>query len=449
MKQAVDWKFYDRLNELHSPFERDPRPLETLTEAIIPGCEEDGTSKSNPLPPAHPRLTQPDRQLSESSYVVGTKILLPHRNSNLVSNQLNVNTIMFKAKCTAVEARNLSHAFAILDATPKMVNTYCSQVRERGTETILDYLYRYLIGIVDVEAEPREHTGVDEKEPWEDEPVVAGEKLPGIFGKAGICEDVPLNETEISFLSEDEKLDAYFAALPQGPRAVIVGDKLVWPQADENGNFLIPTPCEDDCEDDIESWDLEPEEDKTTGSTIGYHIVEDLNEWQDKVAAIQRNSDPDVAEWFQFNLPNEEKCNTSEVINSAFDQHCSWESLQPVWYKGLLEEVREANPETIKEIGQKLHNGIEERCYANCSKSQLSVLWTEWKSRKAGLLPRHLGITTRAMLKKIAQANGHLGAVGIWLHKIQNGEIKVSMPPNDIEWGIIWQKYFEAKEAHV
>lgn len=434
MRQAVDWKFYDRLNETHSTFDRDPRPLETLTEAIIPGYEDDGTSKSDPLPPHHPRLTQPDRQLSESSYISGTKILLPHRASSSIPNHLRTMVIMAKCKCTANEARNLADAFAILDATPKIVDTYCSQVRERGAEAVLDYLYRYLIAIVDVEAEPREHTEIDEKEPWENETVIAGEKLPGIFGKAGICEDVYPEEEE---LTKKET---------QGPMAIARGDRLIWPTVDENEDIL------EACEDDIESWNLEPEDikledSKTTGSTIGYHVVEDLTEWQDKIAVIQRHADPDIAEWFQF-LPAEEKCNTSEVINDAFDKYCSWEALQPVWYKNLLEEVREADLEMLKEIGQKLYNSIEEKYYANCSKSQLSVLWTEWKSRKAGILPQHLGITTRALLKKIAQANGHLGAVGIWLHKVQNGEVKVAKAPNKIEWGIIWKSYFEAKEAH-
>lgn len=433
MKQTLDWKFYDIQNEVPSIFDRDPRPLETLVEAITPGFEDDGTSKSDPLPPHFPRLTQPDRQLSESSYVIGTKILMPHRNTNSIPNHLQTRTIMAKGKCSAEEARNLADAFAILDATQKMVNTYCNQVRERGADSVLDYLWRYLISIVEVEAEPREHTGIDEQEPWENETVIAGEKLPGIFGKAGICEDV---------YPEKEEFDRKEA---QGPMAVIQGNKIIWPQADEDGDFLIPTPCEDD----VESYDLEPEDNKITGSTVGYHIVEDLNEWQNKIAAIQRHADPDTAEWFQFNLPNEEKNNRSEVINNAFDEYCSWEALQPGWFKELLEEVRGADSDMLKEIGQKLHDKDDKAHYVKCSKPQLSVLWTEWKSRKACLLPKHLGITTRAMLKKIASADGHLGAVGVWLHKIQNQEIKVAKPPNKVEWGVIWKKYFEAKEAHV
>jgi len=422
----TDFRLYDVLGENWDFDFRDPREIQELAEVAAPGFESitSGTRKvykpnrmwefwlddlarvsgisetlldlqnhnlslSNPLPPYRPRLTQRDREINESCIVRGCKILWPHIDQGSIPAHLQVRTIMAKAKCTAREAAQIADSAAILDSTPGMVNTFCRWARVRGAQRLLDYLYPLVLAVVEVESP------LEEKESWESEPVVAGEKLTGIFGEAGICEDVPVDDYE-------------------------------------NADF---------------DWDWTPEEPepKGNGDTVAYHVLEDLNEWQEKVASIQKQAPEHVAEWFQFHLPDHEKHNDSEIINGVFERYCSWEALQPGWYRRLLTRLRSLdNLDNLSELGKEVHAG-----QPALSRDQAGVFWTEYNRAKARLESKiKLGRTARAFIKRIIKADGNLASLGAWLYKVQQGRVKVCNPPQDREWTLIWKAYHDVKEVH-
>lgn len=344
MRNALDWKFYDNQNEDHRAH-RDPRPLENLEEVISPEPDEDGNIQSHPLPPHHPRLTELDRQIFESCAVSGPKILWPHVNGNSIPRHLTIQYIMKKANCSAEQAREIADEAALLDATPTMVDEFCRWARVKGAGNLIDYLYPMALTVVEVEDSEQEEPG------WFYEPTVAGKKLPGIQGEAGICEDI---ETDI------------------------------------NPDYL-----------DF-SW--EPvEKSEGTPATIGYHVLEDFNS----------------------------------------EEGVPWIDRQPKEFQALVGKIqRSKNLDQLGELGRDIYES------KTWNHAQTSVLWTEYSSRKS-YLERQIPLTctTRSLIDKIANADGHLGSVGIYLHKVQAGEIKVFPKPADREWTIIWRRYQEQKEA--
>lgn len=417
---SADYKPY--LSTQAKKFDADPRPAEDLTEAIIPGFDKKGNSLSDPLPPHYPRLTQPDRQLSESAYVIGTKLLMPHRDNGSIPYHLSIKNIMAKSGCNADEARNLEDAFALLDATPKMVDVFCHWTEARSAEATLDYLWRYLIGIVEAEEEPREFTGIDEREPWEDEVVTTGNLLPGIFGKAGICED-----------AYPEKVTK---KAEKRPMAVAVGNEIIWPQADEDGDF----PWTPACEDDIESWNFEPPESNDNGSTVGYHVLQDFNRQTDLMNEIYGQcKDYDQREWYW----DWKETADEEEVERMHHKLFSWEAKQPKGLKNLLTQIRKCpDLSELSELGKGLH-GLE------LKQDHAGVIWTEYNSKKAALEGKiQLRPIARVFLQKIAQADGNIGSLGSYLYKVQKNEIKVKDTPSETEWRVIWKEYHEMKAMH-
>ena len=374
MRNAVDFKYYDITAEDHSA-QRDPRSLESLEDVVNPGFDEDGTILRDPLPPQYPRLLQKDRQIFESCAVSGSKILWPHPNVSGVQKHLTVQYIMNKARCTPQEAEYIADSCVALEATKKIVDKFCEWAVKKSPKDLIAYLWKFVIGITEAEAPSDEH------EPWEDEPVTAGELQGGIFGQHGLCENEPVEEIELK--------------AKEGPMATMINNKLTWVKhiEDHVGKYLVQ---------DMSEYE-EPEETESTPNTIAYHIFKDFNAEEEEL----------------------------------------WIDKQPKAFIQKLNMIQACkNLADLTELGKTVHgnNGF--------SRDQAGVVWTEYNSRKHVFEPKHLGLTARSLLKKIIQSNGHIGALGKFLHNVQSEKIKVTPAPTKHEWGIIWETYHRRKEVH-
>jgi len=326
---------------------------------------------SHPLPPYIPRLGQLDRQIFESCDIAGSKTLIPHLDKGGPARHLTVQYIMNRAKCTAQEAEHLADSCVSLEATKKMVDTFCDGARKNGAKRVIQYLWKFVLGVTEAEAPSDEH------EPWEDTEVVAGELEGGIFGQHGICED-----SQVEDIVRPEK---------EGPMATIVDNKLQWiADIARVGTGFELTVHEDN------------EDNSASGTYIAYHVLDDFN-------------------------PSEEK---------------PWLERQPKSFLNKLAQIKSCK--TLKDL-----SNLAKESYSNndFSRAQAGVFWTEYNSQKHKLEPKHLGATARSWLTKIIQSNGHLGSFGVFLHKVQEGTIKVTPAPTQEEWGVIWDTYKRRKKV--
>jgi len=387
MRNAVDFKYYDITAEDHSAH-RDPRPIENLEDVINPGFDENGTILTDPLPPHIPRLSQSDRQIFESCAVAGSKILWPHQNNSGIQKHLTVQYIMNKAKCTVQEANYIADSCVALEATAKMVDTFCEWGKKKGAKKLIEYLWKFVIGITEAEAPSDEH------EPWENEPVTAGAPLWGnaldrIRGHNGICEDVEIDEIKVK--------------VKEPGLAKIKGDKIIWPKSKLD---FLPTSLPAEEELTLTSEDLtviEEPESETAPSAIAYHVLKDFNA----------------------------------------EEEIPWIDRQPKRFIDKLKKIQACKTlAELTELGQTIHGNN------NLNRDQAGVFWTEYNSRKHMLEPKHLGLTARSFLKKIIQSNGHIGALGVFLHNVQSNKIKVTPELSKHEWGVIWKTYKRRKEVH-
>jgi hypothetical protein len=417
MREAIDFKYYDNTaEEVDSFAQRDPRPLESLESVINPGFDEDGTILNHPLPPQHPRLLQSDRQISESAYVKSSKIMYPHPDIASLPKHLTVSYISAKAKCSADEARIIADECISLNATKKMVDKFCSWAKLKSVEKLINYLLPFTEAVVDVE------TPGNEVEPWEENPVEAGRPLWGSYidnirGFNGICTDIPVETIEHK---------------PEPGLAKVVNSEIIWPNS--SLDFI---EIEDDWDTtEQELAEQEPEgRNPNNGSTVSYHVLENMGLKQEKIAILT-----DLYSWeFIRDLANKPLDFVEDLWNKKF----SWEARQPKWFKQQLEVIHDCKDlEQLSELGKTTHSKN------SFNQDQAGVFWTTYNSQKVKLAPKHYSLSCRSMLAKIIRGDGHLGAVGVWLHNVQIGKIKVVPPPTDFEWGIIWSKYKEVKEAH-
>jgi hypothetical protein len=108
----------------------DPRPFETLQEAVAPGYDEDGNSLSNPLPPHRPRLSQFDTQIWEMCDVTSSKVLMPHRDSSSIPYHYQLQPIMNWAGVNVEQAEIIKETGQALNATMKMMREFCKQAKD-------------------------------------------------------------------------------------------------------------------------------------------------------------------------------------------------------------------------------------------------------------------------------------------------------------------------------
>ncbi|MBW2026574.1 MAG: hypothetical protein JRI90_14575 [Deltaproteobacteria bacterium] len=122
------------------------------------------------------------------------------------------------------------------------------------------------------------------------------------------------------------------------------------------------------------------------------------------------------------------------IVGEYDDEDKTWIELQPGWYQALVKKVQ-----TCKDLDSLAALG-KETYQLNLSRSQAGVFWTEYNIRKLRLESKiELGPTARAFIQRITRANGNLASLGAWLYKAQQGEIKVSNPPEKHEWTVIWK----------
>ena len=428
MRKALDWKFYDRCNEDHSMHDPDIRDLQTLKEVVVPGvdhynelsgdrkkglryksvyrmwldmmCEASGFAPqllnpndydvylSHPLPPHYPKLSQFDRQLSESGYVKSSKLLMPHLDKGGIQDHLRVTSIMNKAKCDAYEARIIADQCISLDATPVMVDEFCRWARVKGSDKLIEYLTPFMEVVVD-ESIPKQ-----DEEPWENDPVAAGELL-------GYTEQDPMNIIRGSFgICKDTVIETIEPVKREAGIAKIIGDEIVWPETYE---------IEDEEAWEAQAAEWEPEDrNPNSGGIMSYHIVED------------------------FSSSNEEE---------------PWLKRQPKWFKASL--LKLTSFEDLKPLmawSRVIHRdqGFAGRKF---NRDQSGVFWSEYHNYKTKLTPNFLSIACRAILERIVKANGQLKVFGQWMYKAQKGDIKLKNPPSEYEWGVIWKTYNRRKEV--
>ena len=123
------------------------------------------------------------------------------------------------------------------------------------------------------------------------------------------------------------------------------------------------------------------------------------------------------------------------------DEEPEWLDAQPVWFKNLIAKVKAIKDlETLSELGKAAYQ-------MDMTKDQSGVFWTEYNIQKSKLeseIQRNLSTTARVFIQKIRKANGNLKSLGVYLYKIQHGDIKVQNPPTQYEWKIIWNEYRKA-----
>jgi len=378
------------------PAQIDPRPLETLTEAVNPGYDEHGEPLASPFPPHRPHLTQLDRHEYEACALAGTKIMMPHAN-NKGPRHMTTEFISNIANCSHDDARNLLDCFIVLETTEQMVKTYSFMARERGAEAVVDYLWRYVMGAVEAEA-PSE-----EIEPWMLEPVEAGPIYGGIFGRAGLCEDVELEAVEI-------QRHTYSEPDEDGEMEVIASDPYEW---DPTENL---------------DWTPEEVESNSAPNTIAYHVMEDVGRRNCLLEDLKKRLDYDEYSAL-YNAPIDE-------IERIHFMHCGWMARQPKEYLKTIKHIRRE-----EDLGKLLMFGQAQHKEKGLTRNQQAVLWTEYHQRRKALersVPQN--ITTIAIMKRI-EAGVDLGNLGRLIYKAQKGQMRVHAMPSNQEFRLIWKAW--------
>jgi len=365
MRNALEFKYYDNHNEDHSPHDPDPRPMESLESVVNPGFDEDGTILSHPAPPHIPRLSQLDRQIFESSAIAGNKVLWPHLDTSGAQRHLTVQYIKNRAKCTEREADWLVNSCVSLDATKEMVDIFCDGARKNGAKRVIQYLWKYILAVTEAEAPSDEH------EPWEDNPVVAGELMGGVFGQMGLCEDVPYEEVK-----PPEK---------EGPMATMVDGKLTWVE-DIQALTVKEVP---------EVPEPEPAE---LAGVISYHVLEDFGRvdepWIDhqpkwyKQLIEEVKSCKTLAELAEFGktVYGKKDLNRNQAGVFWTEYNSRKHFLEPRMVtssaQGILKTI--ATADDVRKLGSWLYSISQGKININPkpTKYEMSVIWQTYKRRK-------------------------------------------------------------------
>ena len=365
MRNALEFKYYDNHNEDLSPHDPDPRPLEDLKSVINPGFDEDGTILSHPAPPHIPRLNQLDRMIFESGAISGNKVLWPHLDTSGAQRHLTVSYIKNRAQCTEREADWLVQSCVSLDATKPMVDVFCDGARKNGAIKVIQYLWKYVLAVTEAEAPS------DEVEPWESEPVTAGELIGGLFGQAGLCEDVPVEEIE--------------RPVKEGPMATVVNGKLTWVE-DIQALTVKEVP---------EVPEPEPSE---MAGVISYHVLEDFGRveepWIDsqpkwyKQLLEEVNGCKTLAELAQFGKAvygkKDLNRNQAGVFWTEYNSHKH--SLEPKMVtttaQGILKRIITAND--VTKLASWLYAISKGKVNIDPlpTKHEMSIIWQTYKRRK-------------------------------------------------------------------
>jgi len=400
MRHAINFHL-EEVTELDSSIKRpeDPRPLESLETAINPGFDEQGNILSDPFPPHRPRLTQLDRwEYEASARRKDSLIMLPHPNTR-TPRHMTQEFISKLAGCSQDDARKLLDCFIPLEATEQMVKTYSLMARKKGTEAVVDHLWRFVIGAVEAE------TSHEEIEPWMLEPVAAGEPYPEWtpFGRAGLCEDVDLEPIEFE-RHEYEETDS------EHEEPVRTWVAYEW---DPTENL---------------EWSPKEETESSSTSTVTYHVVEDTNKRQCLLQDLRNRLDP-----HEYNRIYDADLDILEALHL---KHCGWMAQQGKRFCKVVKKIRQLK--NLKDLGR-----FSQVLYTsnNFTHDQRSVLWTEYRQRRKTLeraVPKN--ITTLAIMKRI-EAGVDLGNLGRLIWKAQKGEIRVRSLPSDDEFRLIWRAW--------
>jgi len=191
----------------------------------------------------------------------------------------------------------------------------------------------------------------------------------------------------------------------------------------------------------------EPEDrNPNDGGLIKFHVLEDTGLKQSKIADLRELKKNPKSEFnLSWDFLETLTDKPLEFVEDLWNKWLSWETRQPKWFKNFINQVKTQTDLTkLQYLGQDVH----EKKASWLNRDQAGVFWTEYHSQKHKLEPKHLGLTTRSFLKKIIQSNGHIGALGVFLHNVQSGKIKVTPDPTKHEWGVIWETYKRRKEVH-
>ena len=140
-----------------------------------------------------------------------------------------------------------------------------------------------------------------------------------------------------------------------------------------------------------------------------------------------------------------------EGPGTAFGYHrLSSDSSEPDWLE--LQPARFANMyrkiEAMKDLDSLAKVSKQAFRLKIRDKQAAKALWELKDRQKAKFINfPNFGLAGRALISKIKKANGGLGSIGIQLHKMQTGKIKLAQPVSNAEWSKIWQVYNQRKTA--
>ena len=200
-------------------------------------------------------------------------------------------------------------------------------------------------------------------------------------------------------------------------------------------------------EEDCESLDENPEDSDAPAAEFGYHPIG--CEISTTAACPDCGCINNTADEFETDDTAEIYCDACDNVFTVhkFIPVASWESVQPKWYRDLLDKVRhQKNLDRLKATGKLVfdNNMLDH--------GQSGVFWYEYHKAEAKLMDdvkSNLSDSAKQLLNQIAKANGNLGSLGSLLFKIQDGTVKTENQPSKYEWNIIWAAYKVRKAAAV
>ena len=196
-------------------------------------------------------------------------------------------------------------------------------------------------------------------------------------------------------------------------------------------------------EEDCESLDENPEDSDAPAAEFGYHPIG--CEISTTAACPDCGCINNTADEFETDDTAEIFCDACDNVFTVhkFIPVASWESVQPKWYRDLLDKVRhQKDLDRLKATGKLVfdNNMLDH--------GQAGVFWYEYHKAEARLMAdigRNLSVTAKNLLKSIATSD-HVSSLGCLLFKIQDGTTQLNNPPSKYEWTIIWAAYKDRKK---
>jgi len=335
-------------------------------------------------------LSQADRLLYQECALVDGKVVGFHEAVVVTPWYLTAEYLRKRLTSSPQQAATLADSFAILDATPAMVETFLDWLTVRGVEAGMPYFTALAQAAAEAEtvdpADALHHAAM-----WEqiDAPQEVGMGLTpelalllaeGVPSAALIAHRCGLSLAQAGEVREALLLQC-FAEAAQAAQPIAAGA--------------------DDAESD-DALNLAEEVESVAPPTLHWHLLDE--------------EDPETP----------------------------WLARQPLRYQQRIREVRRCEDlTTLKALGKAVY---EERTLHG---SQAGVFWTEYELRKDALIrelarPTRLSPVAQCFLARIRTAT-NVPAIGRWLYRTQTAQVPGG--PQPAEWTVLWTAYQAVKGA--